>query len=152
MRRRQRRTSGFTIIEVAVSISIMAILVLALGTAVLETVRLEMLAREEAAAQQGLAAELATYYGADRSVLVALSVNGDSFDLTGIVDENINLRPVEGVSFVGSMSAQEVDPVTLEPIASGSSDYFELVARAGWQGMNGTHFTELTAYVLAEDE
>lgn len=130
--------------------AILMVLVLALGTAILETIRLEMLSRETAAAQQGLAAAIAQYYGEDRATLVALTVNGDSFDLVGI--DNENLRPIEGSVFIGSLSAREVDPVTLQPLGGvGSSDYFELTARARWLGMNGQNRTELVAYVLAEE-
>ncbi len=150
--RQQQATfrKGFTLVEVIVSMAILMVLVLALGTAILETIRLEMLSRETAAAQQGLAAKIAEYYGSDRATLVALSVNGEEFDLTGTNNEN--LRPLEGSVQIGSLTAREVDPVTLTPLGgAGSSDYFELTARADWQGMNGENHTELVAYVLAEE-
>lgn len=140
-----RRQRGFSMIEFIVALGIMAVLLLALASAVLIGVKAELLAREFQAVQIGVTTEIEKYYGASASEIESL--DGAGFDPYGIEDEN--LQPRQGNSFIGTFEVREVDPEEPETSMNGSG-YWEVRAFAEWDGKVGPGKLEVVGYVHAE--
>lgn len=123
---------GFTLVEVMVGISILAVSILGIASFAATSQRLTRTAEEKDAAREALAAKLQEVEGTPFAQIQATH-DGTGFAVTKAGAANNMLRPLPGDAdgLPGSVT------VTVPPNPGDPSRLLQVVVRVDWQGPNG---------------